>query len=59
MSILQVEHLSKAYGEKTLFDQLSFTIAEKERIGLIGINGTGKSTLLNVLSGVEGLMREI
>ncbi|WP_368505705.1 ABC-F family ATP-binding cassette domain-containing protein [Alkalihalophilus sp. As8PL] len=55
MSILQVEHLTKTYGEKTLFNDLSFTIGEKERIGLIGINGTGKSTLLKVLAGIEGM----
>ena len=53
MSILQVEHLYKTYGEKTLFDSISFSIAEKQRIGLIGVNGTGKSTLLKVLAGLE------
>ncbi|ERN51485.1 ABC-F family ATP-binding cassette domain-containing protein [Alkalihalophilus marmarensis] len=55
MSILQVEHLTKTYGDKTLFDDLSFTINQKERIGLIGINGTGKSTLLKVLAKIEGM----
>lgn len=54
MSILQVENLYKTYGEKVLFDHISFTISEYERIGLIGINGTGKSTLLKVLAGIEG-----
>ncbi|MFK3939874.1 ABC-F family ATP-binding cassette domain-containing protein [Alkalihalobacillus sp. NPDC078783] len=54
MSILRVENLHKTFGEKTLFDHLSFTIEEKERIGLIGVNGTGKSTLLKVLAGIEG-----
>lgn len=53
MSIFIVEHLYKTYGEKVLFDDLSFTISEKERIGLIGMNGMGKSTLLKVLAGVE------
>ncbi|MFC0471152.1 ABC-F family ATP-binding cassette domain-containing protein [Halalkalibacter kiskunsagensis] len=53
MSMLQVEGLTKTYGDKTLFDNLSFTIREKERIGLIGINGTGKSTLLKILAGIE------
>ncbi|WP_243298284.1 ABC-F family ATP-binding cassette domain-containing protein [Bacillus litorisediminis] len=53
MSILQVENLYKTYGEKTLFDSISFSIAEKQRIGLIGVNGTGKSTLLKVLAGLE------
>jgi ATP-binding cassette subfamily F protein uup len=51
--MIQVEGLTKTYGDKILFDQLSFTIAEKERIGLIGINGTGKSTLLKILAGIE------
>ncbi|PGT79068.1 MULTISPECIES: ABC-F family ATP-binding cassette domain-containing protein [Bacillaceae] len=53
MSILQVENLYKTYGEKTLFDHISFTIAAKQRIGLIGVNGTGKSTLLKVIAGIE------
>lgn len=53
MSILSVENLYKTYGEKTLFDHISFSIAEKQRIGLIGTNGTGKSTLLKYLSGIE------
>lgn len=54
MSILDVESLYKTYGDKVLFDHISFAISEKERIGLIGVNGTGKSTLLNVLAGREG-----
>jgi ATP-binding cassette subfamily F protein uup len=53
MSILQVENLYKTYGEKVLFDHISFTIAPKQRIGLIGVNGTGKSTLLKVIAGIE------
>ncbi|MGG3797589.1 ABC-F family ATP-binding cassette domain-containing protein [Metabacillus fastidiosus] len=55
MSILSVENLVKTYGEKTLFDHISFTIAEKQRIGLIGVNGTGKSTLLKVIAGIESV----
>jgi ATP-binding cassette subfamily F protein uup len=51
MKILSVEHLSKSYGEKLLFQDISFTIGEKERIGLIGVNGTGKSTLLKIVAG--------
>ncbi|TSB45246.1 ABC-F family ATP-binding cassette domain-containing protein [Alkalicoccobacillus porphyridii] len=54
MSLLRVENLRKTFGEKTLFDGLTFTIEAKERIGLIGVNGTGKSTLLKVLAGLEG-----
>lgn len=53
MSILQAENLYKTYGEKVLFDHISFSIAAKQRIGLIGVNGTGKSTLLKVISGIE------
>ncbi|MDC3425749.1 ABC-F family ATP-binding cassette domain-containing protein [Aquibacillus sp. 3ASR75-11] len=53
MSILSVENLYKSYGEKILFDHISFTIESKERIGLIGVNGTGKSTLLKVIAGIE------
>ncbi|MFY4776399.1 ABC-F family ATP-binding cassette domain-containing protein [Metabacillus sp. RGM 3146] len=53
MSILSVENLYKTYGEKTLFDHISFSIAEKQHIGLVGINGAGKSTLLKYLAGIE------
>lgn len=55
MSILSVENLNKTYGDKTLFEDLSFTISGKDRIGLIGINGTGKSTLLKILAGLESM----
>ncbi|GAB7056129.1 MULTISPECIES: ABC-F family ATP-binding cassette domain-containing protein [Paenibacillus] len=55
MNILTVEHLSKSYGEKVLFDDMTFQINEKERIGLVGVNGTGKSTLLKVMAGLEPL----
>ena len=50
---LKVTDLTKTYGEKTLFDNLSFLIHEKDRIGLIGINGTGKTSLLNIIAGVD------
>lgn len=53
MKELKVERLTKTYGEKTLFDQISFLIHEKDRVGLIGINGTGKSSLLNILAGKD------
>lgn len=53
MSILTIENLSKSHGEKLLFNNISFSISEGEKIGLIGVNGTGKSTLLEVLSGYE------
>ncbi|MBR2380077.1 MAG: ABC-F family ATP-binding cassette domain-containing protein [Paraprevotella sp.] len=50
---LQVDKLTKRIGERILFDQISFGIAEGQHIGLIAKNGTGKSTLLNILSGKE------
>lgn len=53
MNILTAEHLSKSYGDKILFDDITFSIAEKQRIGLIGVNGTGKSTLLKIVAGLE------
>jgi len=53
MSILSVENITKTYGEKILFNNISFTISEKQRIGLIGVNGTGKSTLLRIISDIE------
>ncbi|MFC7373541.1 ABC-F family ATP-binding cassette domain-containing protein [Fictibacillus iocasae] len=55
MSILLAENLTKTYGEKVLFDGISFSISENQRIGLIGTNGTGKSTLLKVLVGIESI----
>ena len=51
---LQVEKLTKSFGDLVLFQQISFGIAEGERIGLIAKNGSGKTTLLNILSGKEG-----
>lgn len=53
MNILTAEQLSKSYGMKVLFDQISFGMDEGDRIGIIGINGTGKSTLLKVIAGIE------
>lgn len=53
MQLLSVENLSKSYGEKVLFDHISFHIAEQQRIGLIGVNGTGKSSLLKIIGGLE------
>ncbi|ALC90184.1 multidrug ABC transporter ATP-binding protein [Bacillus sp. FJAT-18017] len=53
MKMLTVENLSKTYGEKKLFNTISFTITEKEKIGLIGVNGTGKSSLLKIIAGVD------
>ncbi len=53
MKMLTVENVSKMYGEKKLFNQISITIGEKERVGLIGINGTGKSSLLKIIAGLD------
>jgi ATP-binding cassette subfamily F protein uup len=53
MNILSVENMSKSYGDKVLFHNISFTIAERQRIGLIGINGTGKSSLLRIVAGLD------
>ena len=52
VSYLQVENLSKAFGVDVLFEDITFGIAEGEKIGLIAKNGTGKSTLLDILAGV-------
>lgn len=50
MKELKVTELYKTFGDKTLFDRISFLIHEKDRIGLIGVNGTGKSSLLTILA---------
>ena len=54
MSDFIVEKLTKSVGDKTVFKDISFIIHDLDRIGLIGVNGTGKTTLLDVLSGVSG-----
>lgn len=53
MQELKVIGLTKTYGEKTLFQDISFLIHEKDRIGLIGVNGTGKSSLLKILAELD------
>ena len=53
MNILNIEHISKIYGEKVIFEDASFGIQEGDKVGIIGINGTGKSTLLKMLAGEE------
>ena len=52
--VLDVQHLTKTFGSLVLFNDISFSIAEGQRVGLIAKNGTGKSTLLSVLCGKEG-----
>lgn len=53
MNLLTIEHLKKSYTERLLFDDTAFSINEGEKVGLIGINGTGKSTLLRIVAGLE------
>ena len=53
MNIIKIEHISKIFGGKVIFDDVSCGISEGEKIGVIGINGTGKTTLLRVLAGLE------
>lgn len=53
MNILSAENLSKSYSEKVLLNNINLNIDSKEKIGLVGVNGTGKSTLLKILVGVE------
>lgn len=51
--MISIENVTKTYGEKKLFNDISFTINEKERVGLIGVNGTGKSSLLKIVAGID------
>lgn len=53
MNLVTIEHLTKSYTERLLFDDTSFSMGEGDKIGLIGINGTGKSTLLKIVAGLE------
>lgn len=53
MNIINIEHISKIYGEKTIYEDASFGIQQGDKIGIVGINGTGKSTLLKMVAGEE------
>ena len=53
MNILTINGLKKSYTDKILFDSADFSIGEGEKVGVIGINGTGKSTLLKIVAGIE------
>jgi ATPase components of ABC transporters with duplicated ATPase domains len=53
MNLLSAENITKSYSEKKLFNDINLGINEGDKIGVIGINGTGKSTLLKVIAGVE------
>ena len=53
MNLINVEKITKIFAERRLFDNASFSLQEGEKVGIIGINGTGKTTLLNMLAGME------
>lgn len=53
MNLMAIENLAKSYGVRTLFDEVTFGIEVGDRIGLIGVNGTGKSTFLKIIAGLE------
>lgn len=53
MNIINLETITKSYTERKLFDKASFSLHEGEKVGVIGINGTGKSTLLKIMAGIE------
>ena len=53
MNLMTLENISKSYSEKILLKDISLGINEGEKIGIIGVNGTGKSTLLKIIAGVE------
>lgn len=53
MNILTIENFTKSYTDRLLFDNTSFSMQEGEKVGVIGINGTGKSTLLKIVAGLE------
>ena len=53
MNLLTASKITKAFTDKVLLEQVDFSVDEKEKIGIIGINGTGKSSLLRILAGEE------
>ena len=53
MNLLTIDKMSKSFTDRLLFDQVTFGIHEGDKIGVLGINGTGKSTLLKLIAGME------
>lgn len=53
MHLLSVENITKSYGEKVLFENVTFGVEDGDKVGIIGVNGTGKSTFLKVIAGLE------
>lgn len=53
MNLINIENVTKAYTERKLLDSASFSLQDGEKVGIIGINGTGKSTLLKIIAGIE------
>ena len=53
MNLLTVDHITKVFTQRKVFEDTSFYLQEQEKVGIIGINGTGKSTLLKMIAGME------
>ena len=53
MNLLTMEHIIKSYTDRRLLDDVGFSISGREKIGVIGVNGMGKSTLLKIAAGIE------
>ena len=58
MNIINIEHISKVFGEKQIFEDASFGIQQGDKIGIVGINGTGKSTVLRMIAGGRNRIRD-